>query len=317
MSARDLLLAVDGGGTKTEAVVADLEGQVLARGLGAGSNHYTAGFGQLVESVTTAVQTALRSVLGAGIERQSAAEERIAAACFGMSGVDSPEDEADVSAWVKRQSFAPTFRVVNDVELILAGGTPEGWGIAVISGTGSNCVGRARDGHTARVGGWGTLLGDEGSGYELGLRALRLAAQTYDGRANAPALLEATLRHWLAPDIPALMRELHAPATSPADIAALAAVVLDLAGKGDAPARVIVDDAADDLARHVRTVIKRLHMEHPPVALGGGLFGGLLREALVERISGEVGPVSYVNDPVLGAVAIARRLAQSSTAQTT
>jgi len=316
MSARDLLLAVDGGGTKTEAVVADLEGQVLSRGLGAGSNHYAGGFGQLVESVTTAVQAALRPVLGAGLERQGGVEQRIAAACFGMSGVDSPEDEADVSAWVKRQSFAPTFLVVNDVELILAGGTSEGWGIAVISGTGSNCVGRARDGRTARVGGWGTLLGDEGSGYELGLRALRLAAQAYDGRANAPALLEATLRHWSTPDIPALMRELHAPATTPADIAALAAVVLDLAGKGDAPARVIVDDAADDLARHIRTVMKRLGMERPPVALGGGLFGGLLREALVERISGEVGPVSYVEDPVLGAVAIARRLAQSTT-QTT
>src|SRR5262249_44269539 len=68
MSTRDLLLAVDGGGTKTEAVVTDLEGRVLSRGLGAGSNHYTGGFGQLVESVTTAVQAALRPVLGAGVE---------------------------------------------------------------------------------------------------------------------------------------------------------------------------------------------------------------------------------------------------------
>jgi N-acetylglucosamine kinase-like BadF-type ATPase len=308
MSARDLLLAVDGGGTKTEAVVTDLEGRVLARGFGAGSNQYTAGFGQLVESVTTAVQAALRPVLGAGVERQVVAADRVAAACFGMSGVDSPEDEKDVSGWVERQSFATTFRVVNDVELILAGGTPEGWGIAVISGTGSNCVGRAKDGRTARVGGWGTLLGDEGSGYALGLRALHLAAQTFDGRANAPRLLEAALRHWSTPDIPGLMREVHAPATTPASIAAIAPVVMDLAAQGDAPAQAILEATADDLGLHIRTAMRHLQLERPPLALGGGLFAGRLREVLLERVAGEVGPIGYVPEPVLGAVAIARRL---------
>ena len=103
-----------------------------------------------------------------------------------------------MSAWVKQQEVAPAFLVVNDIELIMAGGTPDGWGVALISGTGSNCLGRARDGSIARVGGWGALMGDEGSGYALGARALRVAGQAFDGRAEAPALLDAALRHLVA-----------------------------------------------------------------------------------------------------------------------
>jgi N-acetylglucosamine kinase-like BadF-type ATPase len=308
MTNPDLLLAVDGGGTKTLAVVADLQGNVLARGLGPGSNPYTVGFGHFGEAVTGAVQTALGPVLGRDANGISATG-RIAAACFGMAGVDSPEDEAEVTAWVEKQAIAPAFLVVNDVELILAGGTPDGWGVAVISGTGSNCLGRSEDGRTARVGGWGTLLGDEGSGYRLGLEALRIAARSYDGRTEAPALLEAALKQWSLRDIPALMHFVHAPKTEPADIATLAPVVLELAASGDAPARAIVDTAADDLASHVRTAVRRLSLVRPPLALGGGLFSGRLHEALRARVEGEVGAITYVADPVLGAVAIARRLA--------
>ena len=310
MNAPDLVLAVDGGGTKTLAVVADLKGNVLARGLGPGSNPYTVGFLQFAEAVTGAVQSALRPVLGPATD-DIGGNARIAAACFGMAGVDSPEDEAAVSAWVKQQSVAPSFLVVNDVELILAGGTPDGWGVALTSGTGSNCLGRARDGRTARVGGWGTLLGDEGSCYRIGLEALRLATRAYDGRGEATALLEASLRQWSLRDIPALMRFVHAPTTDPADIAALAPVVLDLAAQGDAAARAVVDAAIEDLASHVRTAMRRLGLERPPLALGGGLFSGTMREALSDRLSAEVGPVAYVEDPVLGAVTIARRLAAS------
>jgi N-acetylglucosamine kinase-like BadF-type ATPase len=310
MTERNLLLAVDGGGTKTLAVVADLEGHVLGRGLGPGSNPYAVGFLQFSEAVTGAVQAALRPVLGPqkdGFGHNG----RIAAACFGMAGVDGPEDEAAVTAWVRQQEVAPSFLVVNDVELILAGGTPEGWGVALISGTGSNCLGRARDGRTARVGGWGTLLGDEGSGYHIGLEALRLAARAYDGRGEAKALLDAALRQWSLRDIPALMRLVHAPTTTPADIAVLAPMVFELAAQGDVHARGILERAVDDLADHVRTAMRQLGLQHPPLALGGGLFSGTLREALASRLASEVGPVSYVADPVLGAVTIARRLASS------
>lgn len=310
MSPPDLLLAVDGGGTKTRALVTDLEGNVLARGLGPSSNLHSVGFEQFATALTTAVDGALLSVLS---HRSDAGgpgwrSGRIAAACFGLAGVDSPEDEAQISQWVSEQGIAPAFLVVNDAELILAGGTPEGWGVGLISGTGSVCLGRSPDGRTARVGGWGGLLSDEGSGYHVAMRALRLAVQTADGRADATAVLRAALRHWSLPHPQALIRYVNALGTTPSDIAGLAPVVLDLAAQGDAWARVIMDEAARDLAHHVQTVVRKLALSRPPLALAGGLLRGSLRQALISAIGGEVGAVSYIAEPALGAVVLARRL---------
>jgi N-acetylglucosamine kinase-like BadF-type ATPase len=306
----ELLLAVDGGGTKTQAVVADLEGRVLARGLAPSSTVHNVGFEQSCQALTTAIEGALVNVLGpqaqgAGRVWRSA---RIAAACFGLAGIDSPEDEAQVSRWVTEQAITSCFVVVNDSELILAGGTPEGWGVALIGGTGSVCLGRTREGKTVRVGGWGPILGDEGSGYSIAISALHRVTQTADGREEAKALLNAVLRHWSLADPVALIRHVHADAMTPSEIAGLASVVLDLAVRGDADAKAIVEEATTDLARHVRAVVRKLGMAKPPLALSGGLLRASLRQAVLAKIDGEVGPVNYVADPPLGGVVLARRL---------
>ena len=195
--APELLLAVDGGGTKTQAVVADLEGKVLARGLAPSSTVHNVGLEQSCLALTTAIEGALVNVLGPQVRSEGKVwrAARIAAACFGLAGIDSPEDEAEVSRWVREQAITSRFAVVNDSELILAGGTPEGWGVALVGGTGSVCLGRTREGRTVRVGGWGPILGDEGSGYQIAVSALHRVTQTADGRAQAKALLEAVLRH--------------------------------------------------------------------------------------------------------------------------
>jgi N-acetylglucosamine kinase-like BadF-type ATPase len=314
---RDLLLAVDGGGTKTQALVADLDGRVLARGLGLSSNLHNVGFDRFAQAITTAIDGALLHVLGPTRDGAGASwrSGRIAAACFGLAGVDSDEDEARISRWVTEQQIASTFTVVNDAELILAGGTPEGWGVALISGTGSVCLGRARDGRTARVGGWGSLIGDEGSGYDIAIRALRLATQTADGRASAHGLLAAALGHWHLADVHALMRHVHAPETDPPAIASFAAAVLKLGTRGDAAATKLVQEAAADLAVQVRAVVRALGLSRPPLAVGGGLLRAQLRQAVVTALGDDVGGVHYVADPVLGAVEISRRLLKTSSAQ--
>src|SRR5262249_52462201 len=148
---------------------------------------------------------------GAAARGPAATKERwkaagIAAACFGLSGVDSAADETQISRWLKEQAVSPRLMVVNDSELVLAGGTPFGWGVALISGTGSVCLGRTGGGRRARVGGWGPPRGDEGSGYHIAPRALRRAPQAEDGRAEAPALIKAILRYWKLPEPTALIR---------------------------------------------------------------------------------------------------------------
>jgi len=310
MSAPELLLVVDGGGTKTQAIVTDLAGTVLGRGLGPSSNLHNVGFDETCRAVTVAIEGALTHVLGPGLRAPGPGwrSARIAAACFGLSGVDAPEDEAQVSRWVREQEVAARFMVVNDAELVLAGGTPDGWGVALISGTGSVCLGRSPEGRTMRVGGWGPLMGDEGSGYDIAVRALRLATQAADGRAQAPTLLQAVLQHWSLPDPALLIRYVHDPARTPAEVAGLATVVLALAAKGDAAARGVVDDAARELARHVDTVVCTLRLQRAPLAIGGGLLGGHLRRALLAALRSELGPVKYVSDPSQGAVVLARQL---------
>jgi len=314
MTAPQLLLAVDGGGTNTQALLTDLEGKVLARGLGPSSNLHNVGFEKGFEALATAIEGALAQVRGtmpAAASASGSARWRsagIAAACLGLSGVDSSADEAQVSQWAKEHALAPRFAVVNDSELILAGGTPEGWGVALVAGTGSVCLGRTREGRTVRVGGWGPLLGDEGSGYQIAISALRRATQTADGRADAKPLLDAVVRHWSLPDAVALIRHVHAEAMTPSEIAGLASVVLDLSVRGDADAKAIIEDAATDLARHVKAVVRKLGVSRPPLALSGGLLRASLRQVVLAKIEGEVGPVNYVTDPPLGGVVLARRL---------
>jgi N-acetylglucosamine kinase-like BadF-type ATPase len=312
MSEQELLLAVDGGGTKTQAQVADLAGNVLARGLGPSSNHHRVGFEESTKAMTTAIEGALQHVLGprsmGKVDGPAWRSVRIVAACFGLAGIDVPEDEAQIAGWVKAQSIAKDFVVVNDSELVLAAGTPDGWGVALISGTGSVCLGRNAEGRSLRVGGWGPLLGDEGSGYQMALRALRIATQTADGRASATALLQAVLRHWSLPDPNALIRHVHDAAMEQAEIAGLAAVVLNLAARGDAAAVEILNEAARDLAAQVDAVVRRLGLTRPPVALAGGLLRANLRHALQAEIKSEIGTVHYVVDPSQGAVVLARRI---------
>jgi N-acetylglucosamine kinase-like BadF-type ATPase len=306
----ELLLGVDGGGTSTQAVVTDLQGQVLGRGTGPGSNHHRVGFDQLRRSISVAVEEALRPLIGPPTDAGQPAWRRapLAAACLGLAGVDTPEDADRVSRWAREEALAPLVSVVNDSELVLAAGTPDGWGIALISGTGSVCLGRGPDGRTVRVGGWGYLMGDEGSGYQVARQALRVASQTADGRGEAQALLQAVLRHWSLDRPSALIARAHAPSTTQADIARLAVVVLELAGAGDPAARAIVAEAAFELARHVDAAAQRLAVVRPPLALAGGLMTAGLRGAVQAALRTEVGPVTHVADPPLGAVVLARRL---------
>jgi N-acetylglucosamine kinase-like BadF-type ATPase len=159
-----------------------------------------------------------------------------------------------------------------------------------------------------RVGGWGSLLGDEGSGYQLALSALHLATQSADGRAEASGVLQAILRPWNLTEPTALIRHVHSPTMTQGEIAGLAGVVIDLAAKGDPHARGLVEESAAQLARQVDTAVRRLGMSSTPLVLGGQLVRGDLKRALLAAITSEISAVAHVPDPCRGAVALARRL---------
>jgi N-acetylglucosamine kinase-like BadF-type ATPase len=304
-----LLLGVDGGATKTRALLADLDGRVVGAGTAGSSNYQSVGLEQAVAAIIEAVRGAFADA-GLAMER-----DEVAVVCFGLAGVDRPDDRERLSGRLERERLGRRMVIVNDSELVLAAGCPDGWGVALISGTGSICFGRAPDGRTARAGGWGYILGDEGSGFDIAVQALRLATRTADGRANAPGLLRAALDFW-GLDAPEQLIELiyQREAGAPGSVARFATRVLELAEAGDPDARRMLERAADDLALHVATVARRLGLERPPVAFGGGVLRAstMLRQAIYERAGVPLGPPAVVDDPAIGALAIARRLARAA-----
>ena len=305
-----VLLGVDGGGTKTTALVADADGQVLGRGTAGGSNAKSAGEAAARGAIEAATEQAYTD---AGLAFQPPR-----AACLGLAGVDTPADAAKWAPWVAQLLPGARVRVVNDVELVLAAGTPEGWGVAVIAGTGAIALGRARDGRAARVGGWGWLLGDEGSGFAIGLRALQAVSRADDGRGPRTALTAAVLERWGLAEPEGLLAAAYRSPFPRAEIAALAGAVEAAAGEGDEVAEAITREAGHELALAAGAVVRRLGLAAPvPGALAGGVLvrGRAVREAMLAALRDEgleLAPVKMVVEPAKGAVVIARGLQDPS-----
>lgn len=301
-----LILGIDGGGSNTRALLAGPDGAVLGRGFAPSSNFQSVGF----PAAAAAIQQAIVEAFGAaGV----ALSLPVAALCLGLAGVGRPADRARMEAWAGSQRIAERCIVVTDAEPVLAAGTPAGWGVALISGTGSVCFGRAPQGDTLQVGGWGYLLGDEGSGYDVAIRALRLATQTADGRAEAHALLRVLLAHWNLAEPADLIGHVYRAEFPRSAIAGLTRPVVNLAEGGDPYAAGLLDEAAGHLARAGATAARRLGLHEPPVALAGGLLGSSprMRAALAEHLGPGWGPLTYVEDPAMGTLVLARRLLDS------
>ncbi len=304
-SVNDLLLGIDGGGSKTRALLADRELRLLGVGVAGSSNMQVVGLTAAAAAIAAAADEALAAAGHPGAIP--------AAVCLALAGAGRPAEREQLLAWAGTHWAGRPVTVVTDGEPVLAAGTPAGWGVALIAGTGSLCLARASDGRLVRVGGWGYLLGDEGSGYDLAVRALRLATRTADGRADAHALLAAILSHLSLEQPEALVRRVYGGDTSPAAIAALAQPVVALAEAGDTHALALLAEGAGQLALMAKAAAHKLELAAAPLALAGGLLGA--SAALRRMIGAELGaawePVTYVDEPARGTLLLARRLLES------
>ena len=233
--------------------------------------------------------------------------------------MDRPEDRALFEGWAAgRFGGVPTI-IANDGELVLAAGTPDGWGVGVISGTGSIVLGRHPAGEMARAGGWGHILGDEGSGYAIGIAALRAVMCAFDGRGPQTALTAPVLAHWELPSPTALVGRVYREDVGPADIAGLARLVDAAAAGGDAVARTILAGAGRDLAITVEAVVRRLALPAPtPCALAGGVLvhgaqAAAAFQAAAADLSLNLGPITPVAEPARGAIRLAVNLLERET----
>lgn len=293
------VIGIDAGGTKTVGLLADDTGNIHTKARGGGAN--------LVVHGELAVEKVLYQII-----ESLDAPGPIAATCLGMAGVDRPEDAELVQGVLRRLGLRQAVRIVPDALIALVAGAPEGIGIVLVAGTGSIAYGVDPEGRVARAGGWGYLLGDEGSAFWLGHAAVRQGIRALDGRGPATTLFD-RIAFKLELEVPeGLVKWFYDQELSRYRVADLASVVEEAANEGDEAADSLLDQAAGHLARAGRAVARQLRFGEPyPLVLAGGVFKACpslyrrlescldLPEARVVRLEGE---------PANGAVTLALEL---------
>jgi len=295
------VLGIDAGGTKTVCLLASATGDIISEARGGGANLQAAG--------ELEVEKVLHCVMEDAIGDRGIVPDTI---CLGIAGVDREEDSRTVRDIMRRIGYKARTLVVNDALIALEAGAGDSPGIVIVAGTGSIAYGRSARGHAARAGGWGYVLGDEGSGYWIGRIALRSVVREADGRGPRTALTSSILAHFGVTRAQGLIHEVYHQHLPPSAIARLARCVQQTASEGDEVARHILSRGAEELALSAASVVRALEMsdEAFPVVLAGGIFNAvpLLTTDLTERLS-RLSPRATIRplqvEPAVGAIRLA------------
>jgi N-acetylglucosamine kinase-like BadF-type ATPase len=298
-----LIVAIDGGNSKTDVVVCTTDGRLLGAVRGPTTSHQAVGLEAGLDRLAGLLGAARTE---AGLDSGGPPAD-LAVCC--LAGLDLPVDERRLGRAYAARGFARVTELRNDTLAALRAGTPDGWGVAVICGAGVNAVGRHPDGRMARFAGLGAISGDRGGGSGLGMAGLGAAVRARDGRGPATSLLRAVPAHFGLRRPEDVTEGMYLGRLDEGRVGELAPVVCDAARDGDAVAIGLVDEIADELAAFATAAIRRLGMSRRtvPVVLAGGLARGAA-DLLVPRVSAlvrAVAPAAEVSvlhaPPVLGA----------------
>jgi N-acetylglucosamine kinase-like BadF-type ATPase len=304
-------LGIDGGGTKTHAVITDSECRVAGEGFSGAANPLRAGLEEAVLHIEQAVADACAQ---AGIELGN-----IDSACAAIAGINHPIHYHTMKDALDEALHVAGLELVTDARAALEGALDGKAGIVVIAGTGSIAIGVNPDGRTARAGGFGPTLSDEGSGYYIAQRALKAVVSSFDGRSPKTTLAERICDRLGVADPSDLPGVIYNSDSEPVDIAPLAELVDEAARQGDEVARQILTAAGRELGRLAASVIDKLelHSSGFRVACVGSVFrsGEFVLEPLREAVSrvaphAEIGPPLY--QPAIGAVKLAQKRCEMS-----
>ncbi|MBN3962149.1 N-acetylglucosamine kinase [Nostoc sp. NMS8] len=253
------VLGIDGGGSKTVCILMDDSRQVLGRGEAGPSNYQTIGIEATLQSIQSAIYNAVEAATITNIVN-------IDAICLGLAGVGRAADievVKDLVDELQNNKSLPinwalqlaNIVICNDALIALVGGIGQPVGIVVAAGTGSIVFGRNHQGDTKRVGGWGYILGDEGSAYKIAIAGMNAAFKSYDGWEMSTSLVEAFKQHLDLKNIEDLIEVIYRREWGVKQIAALAPVVDFAAASDDIVANIIIDDAVKELVKATSTVI--------------------------------------------------------------
>lgn len=296
-----IYLGMDGGGSKTSCAVGD-ENSLLGTGTAGGSN--------LVRLGETQAREALHSAIRQACAVANLNPAQVLRTCVGAAGAARPE----ISELIRRivaEVIPGKIEVVGDMVIALEAAFGGGPGVVTVAGAGSIAYGRDEKGHTARAGGWGFAVSDEGSGYWIGRSAVATTLRAHDD-GEPTRLLDQIMKAWHVSTVEEMV--LTANATPPPDFAALLPSVLAGADAGDALARGVLTQAGTELAGLAKIVAGRLFADAAtiPAAMSGGVFrsSALVRQVFYNSLRSEY-PNATVNatviEPVRGALELARK----------
>lgn len=269
MAAPNVLVAVDGGQTATKALVATREGKVLGAGRGGPSDHFH------IEGGFEKNRLAIHGAIVAALEAAGTDAHQVVAAGLGLTGAPTGGAQNPLIEGIAREIIDPLkITITPDYVTNLTGASGGKPGVVLIAGGGAIGYGVTADGRTALAGGYGFLLGDEGSAFKIGLGAISAAARAHDRRADPTALQAIVEAHFEIGNIRSIPRVVYAAGFSRDRIALLAPKVTRAAESGDAAAIQILDEAGRELALTGLGVIRQLYEPGDPVDvyLTGGVF---------------------------------------------
>jgi glucosamine kinase len=307
-----IVVGIDGGGSKTRAMVADEHGGMIGDVVGPASAVRQGHTDHSAQVIADVVRDALASC------EMTHVVPRVL--CVGVAGVGREAERQSLWQALVSREIADDVVIHSDFSVALDDAFGDGAGVLLMSGTGSIAFGRGPTGATARCGGWGPVFGDEGSGAWIGRKALSVVAAASDGREPETGLTGAILTAAQVNELPELIG--WAASATPYTLASLAPVVMSVADAGDLRANSIVSLAVEELSLHVRSLARQLFVDERAafsIALSGGMLqrGSTLRRRLEHRLKsavpgGQVGADEVV--PVRGAVRSALRFVGESMA---
>ena len=311
---RPAVLAIDGGNSKTDVALVASDGTLLASARGPGINAHDVGVEATVLILDTVVKQAAAQLSGRYRADGPGWVAMHTVAC--LANADLPEEEAEHAAAVRAQGWSPTATVVNDTFAILrsgltdrAEGSASHWGVAVVCGAGINAVGVAPDGRVTRYLALGTISGDWGGGYGLGLEVLWHAARAEDGRGPGTMLARHLTSHFGVERVEEITIGIHQGKIDDDELIGLAPLLLRAADEGDPVARAVVNRLAGEISVMAITAMRRLDLTGlaAPVILGGGVITArnpLLMDGITQQLA-EAAPRAQVRvidvPPVVGA----------------
>lgn len=302
------LIGIDGGGTKTDCAIADLGGQIIHQSAGKPSNFLVIGVEEAVENLFALIEENLFALEGDFSE--------VKQIVIGVAGAGREED-----AMILEKGFLDYadqegihfkgVKVLSDAHIALEGAFPNSAGCILIAGTGSILFGKDESGNIHRVGGFGRLIGDEGSGYSIGRKALNAVSKVTDGRGEETLiseLLDAKMNSDASKNI------INKVYKEKLDVASIAKIVIEAAEESDPIAEDILDEEADELILHIRSLINKIHTDKLNVAFSGSLidnknyYSDLLKRKIKSTLT-NVRVIQPAFPPVSGAILFAKRLA--------